>query len=105
MITQSPLVIGEAMEFLTQVNSKKFDLTGKVNFLINRYQPEFLKEKVILKWANNDLPFKIQNAWVIPEETKLFQKSDFKTIPVLLNNPPKSLIQAFDTLHNYLKTM
>lgn len=105
VITQSPLVIGEAMEFLTQVNSKKFDLTGKVNFLINRYQPEFLKEKVVLKWANNDLPFKIQNAWVIPEETKLFQKSDFKTIPVLLNNPPKSLIQAFDTLHNYLKTM
>lgn len=105
VITQNVLTIGQAIDYLTTIHSNMFDLSQKVYFLINRYNSDLLKDRSILKWANNELPFKVQNIWSIPIESKAYQVADDKNYPVLVSGAPRALSQAFETLHNYLKTM
>lgn len=105
VITQNLLTVGQAIEHLSVIHSNMFDLSHKVYFLINRYNSDLLKDRSILKWANNELPFKVQNVWTIPNESKAYQVADDKNYPVLLCGAPKGLSQAFETIHNYLKTM
>lgn len=105
VMTQNVLTIGETIDQLETIHSNALDLNHKVYFLINRYNSNLLKERAILKWANNELPFKVQNVWTIPNEPTMYQSADDKSYPALLCGAPKNLIQAFETLHNYLKTM
>ena len=105
IVTQNVLTVGQSIDYLSKIHSNLFDLNQKVYLLINRYNGDLLKERSILKWMNNELPFKIQNVWSIPVNCKAYQLADDKNYPVLINGAPREIIQAFETLNNYLKTM
>ena len=105
IVTQNVLTVGQSIDYLSKIHSNLFDLNQKVYLLINRYNGDLLKERSILKWMNNELPFKIQNVWSIPVNCKAYQLADDKNYPVLINGAPRDVIQAFETLNNYLKTM
>lgn len=105
IITQDMLSIGQSVESLKAIHQNQFLLTNKVQFILNRYDNTCHNDRSILKWINHELPFKALGIWTIPEASAAYNKANDKSKPVVLNSPPKSVIQAFETLHNYLKTM
>ncbi len=105
VITQDMVSVGQSVESLKRIHQNQFPLHNKVQFLLNRYDSTCHSDKSILKWINHELPFKAMGIWTIPEGTNAYNKANDKSKPVVLASPPKSISQAFETLHNYLKTM
>lgn len=105
VITQDMVSVGQSVECLKAIHQHQFPLHHKVQFILNRYDNTCHSDKAILKWINHELPFKSMGIWTIPDGTHAYNKANDKSKPVVLASPPKPILQAFETLHNYLKTM
>ena len=105
VITQDMVSVGQSVECLKAIHQHQFPLQHKVQYVLNRYDSSCRSDKSILKWITHELPFKPLGIWTIPENASAYNKANDKSKPVVLSSPPKAIVQAFETLHNYLKTM
>lgn len=105
VITQDMVSVGQSVECLKTIHQHQLPLHHKVQFILNRYDSSCNSDKSILRWITHELPFKPLGIWTIPEHASAYNKANDKSKPVVLTSPPKAVLQAFETLHNYLKTM
>lgn len=105
VMTQDMLAVAQSVDYFSKMHKKLIPLNNKLYFIINRYNSDCFSEKAILRWANNEVPFKVMDAWIVPEIHKEMNKANDNALPALLHSPPKEFLNAFETMHNYLKMM